>query len=168
MARGSGPVRRDTWRPWILAGAVALLHLGVAAMRGALGASRNDDWTYLRILDDFASTGRFAPDPYTRTMLVGQIWLSRPLVESVGVSISALQVLVTIIGAVGLVAAAAVLRRFLTPGWAFFSVGILALGPIYGSISMTYMTDVPAMTAQFIALYLGFERWKPALDGSCR
>ena len=167
MARGSGPVRRDTWRPWILAGAVALLHLGVAAMRGALGASRNDDYTYVRVLDDFASTGRFARIPIPARRL-GQIRLSRPLVESVGVSISALQVLVTIIGAVGLVAAAAVLRRFLTPGWAFFSVGILALGPIYGSISMTYMTDVPAMTAQFIALYLGFERWKPALDGSCR
>lgn len=147
--------RRDTWWSWLLAGAVAVLHLGIAASRGALGASRNDDWTYLRILSDFESTGRFLPDPYTRTMLVGQIWLSRPVVEVVGVSISALQVLVTVVGAVGLVAAAAVLRRFLAPGWAFFSVGILALGPIYGSISVTYMTDVPAMAAQSIALYLG-------------
>ena len=134
--------------------AVAGAYLAIASLHGALGAARNDDWTYFHSAYRFASDGVFTPGTST-AMLVGQVVLAWPVVRVFGPEIAPLQVLVALMGAVGLWAAYRVIRRILPPSWSAFSVGCVALGPIFGSLGSSFMTDVPAFTLQMLALLTG-------------
>lgn len=135
--------------------AVTAIYLLVAYNHGALGAARNDDWVYYRALAKFHQNGFFRPDPFTDTMLIGQLVAFRPLFALVGNNLAAFQIAVAAIGAVGLVAAYALLRRFLTVAQAAMSIVVLALGPIFGAVGTTFMTDVPGFTLQVFCLLLG-------------
>ncbi|HET8988461.1 MAG TPA: glycosyltransferase family 39 protein, partial [Humibacillus sp.] len=140
---------------WVAAAAclvLAGLHLAIAARFGALGVSRNDDWTYYRVALATYADGGFSPDPFTSTMLVGLIALAQPVMAVFGASIAALQVMVALLGAVGLWAAWLLVRRFLDPGAAAVAVLTLALGPLWGTMSATFMSDVPAFAFQALAL----------------
>lgn len=134
-----------------------VLWLAVAAVHGALGASRNDDWTYYRIVFEMAQTGHFAPDPYTKTMLVGQVLAALPVVSVLGPSITGLQVATAVVGGLGLWASHSLLRKFLSTGLTLLAVGALAMGPMYGSMAVSFMSDVPAFALQAITLRLGYE-----------
>jgi hypothetical protein len=135
--------------------AFAAGYVGIAAFHGALGIPRNDDWTYYRAAFQFARDGYFAPDPYTSTMLIGQTLAAQPLVSLFGANLAAFQVSTAALSAIALLATYAVVRRFLSPAWAGFSVACLALGPIYGGISATFMTDVPSFALQAVSLWAG-------------
>jgi hypothetical protein len=143
---------REVWLAAAACLAVAGLHLAVAARFGSLGVARNDDWTYSRVAFAVDAGGTFAPDPYTRTMLVGLIVLARPVMAVFGPSMVALQVMVALVGAVGLWAAWLLARSILDRGAASVAVAALALGPLWGAMSTTFMSDVPAFTVQALAL----------------
>ena len=128
--------------------------VGIAAWHGALGAARNDDWAYLRSATVFAADGTFVPESST-AMLVGQTVLAWPLVRLFGAGVAPLQIAVAILGALGLVAAYLVVRRVVPRGWSAFAVGCLALGPLYGSLGVSFMTDVPAFAFEMFALLAG-------------
>lgn len=147
--------KRERWLAFSLSMLVTALYVSLAVAHGALGASRNDDWTYYRIAFALHQQREFLPDPYTRTMLLGQIVAAQPVILVFGESISALQIFVALLGAVGLFAAYVFLRGFLSPAWATFSVATLAIGPIYGSLSVSFMSDVPAFALQALALLAG-------------
>ncbi|WP_404392235.1 glycosyltransferase family 39 protein [Humibacillus xanthopallidus] len=146
------PPRRERWLAAVACLALAGLYLAIAARFGALGVSRNDDWTYYRVAFDAYAEGGFSPDPFTSTMLVGLIALATPVMAVFGPSMAALQVMVAICGAVGLWAAWLLIRRFLGRVPAALAVATLALGPLWGTLSTTFMSDVPAFTFQALAL----------------
>ncbi|GAA2742189.1 hypothetical protein GCM10009868_11200 [Terrabacter aerolatus] len=135
--------------------AVAATYVLIAGLDGALGVPRNDDWGYYRTAFDVLHQGWFAPDPFTRTMLVGQVLLAQPLLAVFGSAIVPLQIFGALFAAVGLWASYLVVRHFLPVGWAAFSVGCLALGPIYGSLAPTFMSDAPSFALQSLALLAG-------------
>ncbi|WP_432805156.1 glycosyltransferase family 39 protein, partial [Escherichia coli] len=58
-------------------------------------------------------------------------------------------------GSAGLLSPFAIIRRFLPFGLTAFSVGLLALGPIYGTTAVSYMSDVPSFAVQAFALWAG-------------
>ncbi len=154
--------RSPAWFGWAearVAGIVALVLAGVyvaiTASHGALGASRNDDWVYFRTAYRLAEDGVFAADPWSIAMLVGMVFLARPVIAVFGSEIVPLQIMVATMAAVGLWAAYLVVRSVLSRGWSAFAVGCLALGPIYGSVSVTFMTDVPAFCFQMLTLLTG-------------
>ena len=150
--RAEAVPRGERWLAAIACLAVAGLHLAVAARFGALGVSRNDDWTYYRVAFASYADGGFSPDPFTSTMLVGLIALARPVMAVFGATMAPLQIMVAVIGALGLWAAWLLVRRFLSPGTAALAVAILALGPLWGTLSTTFMSDVPAFALQALAL----------------
>lgn len=127
-------------------------YIALAAWHGALGAARNDDWAYYRLAFDFAQTGKLSFDPYTSTMLVGQVVMARPVVAVFGQQIAPLQIAVAALSALTLWMTYRVLRDLLEPFWALFCVACLAAGPIWGNISVSFMSDVPAMALQVLAL----------------
>lgn len=133
--------------------AVALVLL--CASVGALGASRNDDWVYYRALFDLADGKPFSPNGWSVAFLAGQAYLFLPLVKALGPSISAVQVGVSLLGAGGVWCAYLMFRRFLRIGPSLLSVGCLMLGPFFGSLSVSFMTDVPAFALEMVALALG-------------
>ena len=63
--------------------------------------------------------------------------------------------MVSVLGAVGLTAAYLVLRSFLPRRHAAFAIGCLALGPVSGTLGVSYMTDVPAFALEALALLSG-------------
>ena len=132
----------------------AVAYMGIAALHGAIGVPRNDDWTYLRSAYRLASDGIFTPGTST-AMLVGQTVLAWPVVRVFGPEVAPLQVLVALVGSLGLWAAYLAVRRVLPPSWSAFSVGCLALGPVFGSLDSSFMTDVPAFSLQMLALLAG-------------
>jgi 4-amino-4-deoxy-L-arabinose transferase-like glycosyltransferase len=151
-ALAEGVRGRERWLAAIACLTVVGLHLAVAARLGALGVSRNDDWTYYRVVFAVDGGGAFAPDPYTRTMLLGLIALARPVMAVFGESMEPLQIMVSALGALGLWAAWLLVRSILDRGAAAVSVATLALGPLWGAMATTFMTDVPAFTFQALAL----------------
>jgi hypothetical protein len=145
-----------TRRERLVSAAVCVIWAGLvvalAGATGALGVSRNDDWVYYRVAFATWQDGGFAPDPYTRAMLVGHITLARPVLAVFGPSMLALQLLVATLSALALWCTYLLLRGFLRPGLALLAVATLALGPIYAGITPTFMTDVPTFAYQSIAL----------------
>lgn len=147
-----------TRRETLLSAAVCIVWAGVvvtmAAATGALDISRNDDWVYYRVAFATAEDGGFAPDPYTRAMLVGHIALARPVMAVFGPSMVALQLVVSVLSALALWCTYLLLRGFLRPGLALLAVATLALGPIHAGITPTFMTDVPTFALQATALLM--------------
>lgn len=141
---------------YVAAGAIAAVVVSVylvdAWVRGALGASRNDDWAYLRVALRFAETGEMSLDGWTQMSFLGQAVLAWPFAQLLGPSIASLQLLVVLLAWVGLWASYLVLRSFADRGAAMVGVAVLAVGPIYGSLATSFMTDVPAFSLQAVVL----------------
>lgn len=146
---------RERWLTLACSLAVAATYVLIAGLDGALGVPRNDDWGYYRTAFDVLHQGWFAPDPFTRTMLVGQVLLAQPILAVFGTTILPLQVFGAVLAAVGLWACYLVVRHFLPIGWAAFSVACLALGPIYGALAPTFMSDGWSFALQSLALLAG-------------
>lgn len=124
-----------------------------AAARGALGVSRNDDWVYYRVAFASAQHGVFAPDPYTRTMLLGLDRLAQPVIWLFGPSITALQVTVAAVAALGMVAAFRHLCLFLGAPWALLAVSVAMVSPLFTTSAVSFMSDAPAFALQALGLY---------------
>ena len=122
----------------------------------ALGIARNDDWSYLQNAFRFADTGIFAVGGWVQMMLIGQLLLAMPVIAIAGNSVAALQILVGVLGAVTLVCSYLVLRNFLNRRWSTFSTLALAGSAMYGLLSVSFMTDVPAASFQVLALALAY------------
>jgi hypothetical protein len=123
--------------------------------RGAFGAARNDDWSYARVVFNFARDGHFRVDGWIQTMLVGHTLLAWPLIEIAGDSIRALQIFGLASAAIGVMLCYVVLRRIVSPAFSAIACLALVLGPVFGSLSVSYMTDTTAFAAQMATLYCG-------------
>ena len=156
----AGRVRDDVSRAELALAAIATTVVGagyvlVAATHGALGVARNDDWVYYRSAFSFARDGSFAPYAST-TMLVGQDVLAWPVVTWFGTRIAPLQILTVAMGVVALYATYVLVRGALGAAWSAVAVATLALGPVLGSLSTSFMTDVPAYMFSALTLLAGW------------
>ena len=159
--------RRESLVAAIAAAVVSVAHVALAAARGALGAARNDDWTYYDIAFRLVSTGRLRLDGWTQALFAGQAVMAAPVIEVFGEKIAPLQCAVAVAGAVGLWACYVTVRRLLPARPAALCVACLALGPLYGVLSTSFMTDVPAFTLQMLTLLAGMQALRAA-PGSLR
>ena len=134
-------------------GAVALL---LASSNGALGIARNDDWSFIQNAFQFHDTGIFAVAGWVQMMLIGQLVLAYPVLLVAGNSIAALQVLVAGLGVVLLLGTYVLCRSFLPRMYAVFAALSLAVGPLLATLSVSFMTDVPAASLQVLALVIAW------------
>ncbi len=155
-AKGSSP-RLAQW-----AGVAALVLVGVvvplivARHYTALGAPRGDDWSYLRTLFTWVDTGELNFNNWVSMTLLGQLVLAAPLVWLRGRDIAAVQALVTMLGFVGLLATAAS-GRFVTGrrSTGLLVALVVAAGPMYATLAVSFMTDVPGLAASSLAVLCG-------------
>jgi hypothetical protein len=131
------------------------LPLLVAWAGGALGIPRNDDFSYEGILFHWSRTGSLRFDNWPAMTLVGQLVIARPVVELVGARVTALQILTTVIGAVGACASYLLLCRATVRGIAIAAVLTTLLGPLWAPLAASFMTDVWAYTAIVLCLFVG-------------
>jgi hypothetical protein len=131
------------------------LPLVVAWAGGALGIPRNDDFSYEGILFHWSRTGTLRFDNWPAMTLVGQLAMARPLVEIVGPRVTALQLLTTFVGAVGICATYLLLRRVTMRRIAVAAVLTTVLGPLWAPLAASFMTDVWTYTAIVLCLLVG-------------
>ena len=147
-----------TRREGAFAGVAALGIVGcywlLALSRGAIGALRNDDWVYARALYRLVDNGVFAPE-FSMASLLGQLVLAAPVAAVFGHSVVALQALTALVSAWGLMAGYLLVRGFLPRVVAVVVVGALAVGPLYSSLAISFMSDAHMYTLAVTCLLLG-------------
>lgn len=148
----SEPSRREVTLATTAITVVVAIYVANAALHGALGASRNDDWAYLRVVFRFADSNEFSLDGWTQMSFIGQALVAWPIVELFGSSIVAMQLLVASMAVVGCLACYLTIRTFASPAVAAGSVAALMIGPVFGALSTSFMTDVPAFCFQMVML----------------
>jgi hypothetical protein len=141
-------------------GAVAAVAVGLplltASHYGAFGIVRNDDWSYLLTLFNWVDTGHLDFNSWVSMTLLAQLALAAPIVIAFGRNVALIQVETVMIGLAGLYVvewmAFAVTRRL----WKATFVAILvAAGPLWGPLAVSFMTDVPAFAVSMLAVALG-------------
>jgi hypothetical protein len=123
--------------------------------RSVLGIARNDDWILLRDALATHSTGTLVLDPWTTAMSIGQVLGAQPVIAVTGGSVTALQILVTVVGSLGLVATYLFCRRLLPVPRAGLVLAMVLLGPLYATLAISFMSDVPTMALMMAALFAG-------------
>jgi 4-amino-4-deoxy-L-arabinose transferase-like glycosyltransferase len=146
-------------RDLAMVGALLVLGVGlpliVGAMAGSLEIPRSDDWAYRRIAIELARTGKLVLDGMTETMIVGQILLSQPFVWIGGLQPPAFTAIGILFATASILSAYALARCLVPAGDAAFAAGLLAIFPGYLAYATSFMSDVPALAAQFLCLALG-------------
>ena len=150
-ARPSAPF----WGFVLLLGLVSCVVPIIAARHyGALGIPRGDDWSYLQTLFRLVDHGRLDGNHWVSMTLIGQLGAAVPVVWIFGGSITAVQCGVALAGFAGLLATYWMSVHVIGPGRAALVTITIALGPLWGPLAASYMTDVPAFAASMLALAL--------------
>jgi hypothetical protein len=116
----------------------------------------NDDWSYSRAVETLVDDGRLEFTSWTSMTLIAQVLWGALFCLPFGFSFLALRLSTVVLGAVGLIAAYGVLRELGT-GRRVALLGAAAVGvnPLYFSLSLTFMTDVPfSVLAMLSILFL--------------
>jgi hypothetical protein len=152
---------RITARSWVgpllaLFAVAVVVPIFVAQHYNALNIPRSDDWSYLHTFFLWHRDGTWDFNDWVSMTLVGQLFVSLPIVAIFGESITALSVTWAVIGFGALVAVVAMARVLGRPPHEGFLVALcLALCPLWGALAPTFMTDVPAFAFEMFALALG-------------
>jgi len=140
---------------------IALVLVGVIAPVAAavclhsFGIPQNDDWAYRITLFRSVATGHLSFVRWGSMTLVGQILWAAPFVLFLGPHLWVAGVAVAVLACLGLAAAYLLARSILPAGWSAFCVGLVMAAPGFLLNSTSFMTDVPAFSAEMICLYLG-------------
>lgn len=132
-----------------------LLPIVVSAIAGSLEIPRNDDWSYRRIALETARTGRLTLDGASQTMIVGQILLAQPILWLSGLQPWAFAAAGIGFAVGAMVSGYAMARQLLPARLAVIPVVLLAIFPGYLAYATSFMSDVPALAAEFFCLALG-------------
>ncbi len=144
--------------PWwrvgaIVVGSGAVVPLVIAASAGALDVPRSDDWSYLLTLFRFSDSGQWDFNEWVSMTLAGQVLATVPVVKLFGDSVVAARVFAASVGVLGLGAVVGLGGRLgVARSQGLLVAATLALGPLWGPLASTYMTEVPSFAAQTAAL----------------
>ena len=159
QTRGGRGRFRLSW-PSVLA-LSALIGIGVGvplligAVSGATFLPRNDDAAYRRVALDLFSNGRLELNGWNSMTLIGQIILVQPLLWLAGGAEWAFTAATAVLAVVGIVAGYSLARRILSvPRSLLAGLGVLAF-PGFLLNTTSFMTDVPAWSAELVCLALG-------------
>ncbi|MBM3675062.1 MAG: glycosyltransferase family 39 protein [Actinobacteria bacterium] len=149
----------STWATIVTIGVIAtvaaVVPLAVADRFGALGIPRSDDWSYLVTLFRLTDSGELSFNHWVSMSLVGQLVLAAPVAVVSGSSIAAVQIETALLGFAGLVLVALAGARTLGARWPGVLLAVtIAVGPLWGPLAVSYMTDVPAFAMSSLAMFL--------------
>jgi hypothetical protein len=123
---------------------------------GAFGIVRNDDWSYLLTLFNWVDNGHLDFNSWVSMTLLAQLAFAAPIVAVFGRNIGYVQLETLVLGFAGLCAVEwltfSVTRRL----WkATFVAVVVACGPLWGPLAVSFMTDVPTFAVSMLAVALG-------------
>lgn len=143
--------RADLWWAGIVVAVGVVVPLAVTWSGGALGLVRNDDWAYSRVLFGWAESGHLELTGWNEMTLLGAFVPAAP-VAGTG-SVAALQVLTAVLGGVGLVSLYRFARGLVPAALAAGAVVGVAITPLWMPLTVSFMTDVPALAWAAVAAW---------------
>jgi hypothetical protein len=140
-----------------LLAAIGLVFPVVAARAyGAMGIVRNDDWSYLLTLFRWVDHGRLDFNNWVSMTLLTQLVLAAPIVQLFGHAITLIQFQTALFGLAGLLAVLWFSFTVTRKLWlATFVAALVAVGPLWGALAVSFMTDVPAFAVSMLSIALG-------------
>lgn len=126
-----------------------------AALTGAVGLPRADDWAYDRAAFGLAGTGRVHLAGWGLMTLVGQLVWAAPWVRVLGAHVWVLDLSTTVLLVVGIVAGYALARRVAAPRDALVVVAGLAAAPGLLRDGAAFRTDLPALALSTVSMMSG-------------
>jgi Dolichyl-phosphate-mannose-protein mannosyltransferase len=139
--------------------AVALGVLAVswamAAVGGAAGIPRTDDWAFGRVAFDWARSGHLRLVGWGQMSLIGLVAWAQPWIRVLGAHQWVLDVAGGVLMAVGLVAAHNLARTVLDEAGATIAVLCVVACPGFIRDATTFMTDGPALALSTVCLLAG-------------
>jgi len=145
-------VRRDVLLLGTLLFLGALVPIVLGSAAGSLDIPRNDDWSFRRIALDLYRTGHIQFDSVAEPILLGQLLLVQPLLWLTKGSSSAFALAGMTLAVLSTVTVYGLARLLLTPARSFLVTVSVVLFPGFLAYVTSFMTDVPAMTAQLGAV----------------
>jgi hypothetical protein len=115
----------------------------------------NDDWVYGRAVQSIVEKGSFTlAGGNTSANLIAQAYWGALFCLPFGFSFTALRISTLILGLMGVLASYGLLREVGTGRpISLFGTFLIALNPIYFSLSNTFMTDIPFYSLAIMSLY---------------
>jgi hypothetical protein len=137
----------------LLATIGVVLPVAVAAHYHSLGSPSADDWAYDQAVYRLAEHGHLYLFHWARVTVVGQVLLGVPAVWLLGPYNWALNLESCLLGLGGLVSLWYLARKLgLGRRSSLLAAATLALGPMWSTLSTTFMDDVPALSVGLLAL----------------
>lgn len=157
-ARLIGSRVRPAIRAWGIEAAVLLaiavaLPVAIAVHYRSIGVPNSDDWAFDLAAFHLVSHGGIDLYHWDPSNLVGQLFMAAPFLLLFGSHVWVLNVWTCFMGYAGLVALCYLGRQLgLSRRQALFSAACLGLGPMWASVSTSFMLDVPAVSVMTVAL----------------
>lgn len=164
---GASPVHRETPVPavrfrgadgWVVL-ALLLIGVGVPVLiglaAGALTLPHNDDPIYRRIALGFYETGRVELLNWGVTSFLGQLFFTQPFLWLSGGAAWAFPASTMVLATIGIAASYLLVRMILSLSRATLAVMTILFFPGFLLNTTSFMTDVPAYSAQTLCVLLG-------------
>ncbi len=121
----------------------------------------NDDWAYCKDVSIFTATGHLEFVNWPAMTLIAQVLLGSFFCELFGFSFTLLRIVTLITGLAGVLVSYKLLKQIIPKGkLAFIASMLIAVNPLFFSLSNTFMTDVYFFTFSIISIYF----FKQSLD----
>jgi hypothetical protein len=153
---------------------LALIALAVAVpvivgtASGALLIPHNDDFNYRRVALELYQSGRIELTGWTVMSLIGQIAAVMPLLYLSGGQPWAFTLLTAVAAVVGIAAGYDIARRLMPLRPTVLAVLTLVVFPGFVLNTTSFMTDIPALAAEFVCLDLGLAALARPVDDRMR
>jgi 4-amino-4-deoxy-L-arabinose transferase-like glycosyltransferase len=113
----------------------------------------NDDWSYSQAVKSLVDHGQLAFTDFTSMTLVAQVLWGAVFSLPFGFSFLALRLSTVVLGAVGVAVTYALLRELgVGRRLSLLGAAVLGLNPLYFSLSLSFMTDVPFTVAALLSI----------------
>ena len=147
---------------------IALFLLAVTAIYPVAEIGVQDDWAYTHIAKVFAATGKIGYNGWAAAMVVPQVVWAAPFLRIFGFSFLAARLSVVALG----VLLIPVLYRLgresgLKPEFALFVTLLAMFSPVTVPVSVSFMSDVPAMLFFSLCWYGAIRCWKAESARAC-
>ena len=149
------------FRRWAAAGALlfvvsVVVPVALARAGGALGIVRNDDWSYLLTLFHWVDDGRLDFNNWVSMTLLAQLVFAAPIVVFFGHAITLIQIQTALFGFAGLLLVVWMTEKVTRRFWVGVFVAVMvAAGPMWGALAVSFMTDVPTFAFTMLTCALG-------------
>jgi hypothetical protein len=168
QTKGARGAFRLSWPSVLALAALVGIGVGVPILIGALSGAtfvpRNDDPAYRRVALDLFSNGRLELNGWNSMTLIGQIIFVQPFLWLAGAAEWAFTAATVVLAVVGIVAGYSLAHRILSVPQSLLAVLGVLVFPGFLLNTTSFMTDVPAWSAEVACLALG----AAALDRSGR